>query len=93
MIAHEYRRDEWRDEAACADSDPDLFFPTPGGSATEAKAICAGCPVRDECLADAIRTGEEYGVRGGVSARQRRFMAHGRGRLVALPAWDGRLPR
>ena len=39
--------------AACVGTDPCLFFPDPGDLAaeSEAQAICAGCPVRDECYA------------------------------------------
>jgi WhiB family redox-sensing transcriptional regulator len=40
----------------------------------EAKAICAGCPVRLECLAYALDSGEAYGVWGGLSEDERRAM-------------------
>ena len=40
----------------------------------EAKAICAGCPVRDACLAYALDTGEAYGVWGGLSEDERRAL-------------------
>src|SRR5262249_32065599 len=45
----------WRDDAACTHTDPDLFFPigTTGAAATqidEAKQICHG-PARLPCLA------------------------------------------
>jgi WhiB family redox-sensing transcriptional regulator len=51
---------------ACRDSDPDLFFPGPGESADPAKAICAACRVRAECLALARANGERFGIWGGV---------------------------
>ena len=51
---------------ACVGSDPNLFFPLPGQSADEAKAICAGCQVRGACLARALANGERHGVWGGV---------------------------
>ena len=54
------------DGPACAGADPDLFFPLPGESADPAKAICAACPVRAECLALARARGEQFGVWGGV---------------------------
>jgi hypothetical protein len=50
--------------AACAGSDPALFFPE-NGDDTAAKAICGRCPVRASCLADATARGEQYGVWGG----------------------------
>ena len=65
----------WRDKAACGDADPDLFFPPDEGGkaqARKAKGICAGCPVRAECLEYAIRNGEHWGVWGGVAERDRR---------------------
>jgi hypothetical protein len=51
---------------ACRDADPGLFFPQPGESADAAIAICAGCPVRAECLELALAYGERFGVWGGV---------------------------
>lgn len=67
----------WRLDAACLDSDPTLFHSDgPGSHATiaaaKAKAICAGCPVRVQCLADANAVRDEHGVRGGLTARERK---------------------
>ena len=56
----------WRDRAACRDADPDLFFPLLGESADPARAICAACAVRAECLTLARARGEQFGVWGGV---------------------------
>jgi len=53
--------------AACVGTDPRLFFPDPGDLATEAEAICAGCPARAECYAGAVRRGERWGIWGGVN--------------------------
>ena len=41
---------EWQDLANCLGVDPDLFFPERGASTREAKAVCHGCIVRDDCL-------------------------------------------
>ncbi len=54
-------RGQWRSVAACRSADPDLFFPISDSGpaleqAVEAKAICATCRVRRECLAFALRT-------------------------------------
>jgi hypothetical protein len=62
----------WHDDAACRDAAPALFFPEVGGTATKAKAICAGCPVREQCLDDAIERNEEHGVWGGMTPEERR---------------------
>ena len=62
----------WTEQALCAQVDPELFFPDRGGSVREAKSICAVCPVRQECLADALQTRDKFGVRGGLSERERR---------------------
>ncbi len=67
------RRDEsWRQAAACRDSEVDMFFPASEDDAEPAKAICAQCPVRYECLDWAIRTRQDYGVWGGLTESERR---------------------
>lgn len=65
---------EWAERGACIGEDPDLFFPERGASTREAKAICRACPVQQECLEHAIRTGEKHGIWGGRSERERRRM-------------------
>ncbi|WP_213452867.1 WhiB family transcriptional regulator [Rhizomonospora bruguierae] len=62
---------------ACRDSDPGIFFPPDGSGAgpawdARAKAICAACPVWRPCLDWALRTGQEWGVWGGLNPQQRR---------------------
>lgn len=36
---------EWQDQALCAQTDPEAFFPEKGGSTREAKRICQACAV------------------------------------------------
>ena len=67
-------REPWMDDAACAEVGGDLWFPEKGGATKDAKTICAACPVREECLAYAIRNDEEHGIWGGVSRMERRRM-------------------
>ncbi|MBW4717413.1 WhiB family transcriptional regulator [Saccharothrix obliqua] len=45
-----------------------------------AKAICAGCPIRVECLEEelAFGTDNQYGVRGGLTAKERVALLRGR---------------
>lgn len=64
----------WQEQALCAQSDPDAWFPEKGASTREAKRICGRCEVRVECLEDALARDERYGIRGGLSERQRRNM-------------------
>jgi WhiB family redox-sensing transcriptional regulator len=62
---------EWTVKAVCAEGDPDVLFVT-GAAQREAAKICQACPVRLECLADALDNRIEYGVWGGMTERQRR---------------------
>lgn len=84
----------WRDRAACRNSDPDLFFPVGStGPALEeiraAKALCARCPVQDQCLAFALETNQDSGVWGGATEEERRklrrTMVRPRPRPFVLP--------
>lgn len=63
---------EWQEQALCAQTDPEAFFPDKGGSTREAKRICQACPVRDECLEYALANDERFGIWGGLSERERR---------------------
>jgi len=64
--------DVWQEAAACFGIDPDVFFPTTEEEAAPALMHCAGCHIREECLAWAIKNGERYGVWGGTTEQQRR---------------------
>ncbi len=66
---------DWRDLALCAEVDPELFFPDKGESSRPAKRVCASCPVRAECLQDALDRHEQFGVWGGLTERERRVLA------------------
>lgn len=61
----------WAKRGACVGHDPNVFFPTEGGSVDEAVTICSTCVVRAECLDYAVTTCVDAGVWGGTSARQR----------------------
>lgn len=62
----------WQEFANCLGVDPDLFFPERGASTREAKEVCRGCVVRDDCLEYALRNSEKFGIWGGMSERERR---------------------
>ncbi len=68
---------DWRHRAQCLDEDPELFFPhgTSGPALDQlalAKAVCAGCAVRAECLSWALTSGQDSGVWGGCCEQERR---------------------
>lgn len=79
---------EWMALANCRGLDPDVMFPSSGSkddvdesvndAVLAAKAVCAGCSVREECLEHALVNREEYGVWGGASERERRRMRRSR---------------
>ncbi len=64
---------DWTARSACRTSDPDDLFVT-GAAQNRAKAVCLGCPVRTECLADALDNRIEFGVWGGMTERERRAL-------------------
>src|ERR1700684_217793 len=70
-------RMNWREDAACRDADPDLFFPigTTGNALRqidEAKRICRRCPTKIQCLAWALENGITDGVWAGTTEDERR---------------------
>jgi WhiB family transcriptional regulator, redox-sensing transcriptional regulator len=78
----------WQDRAACAGTDAQLFFGPDGETGQQreireakAKAVCAVCPVRAQCLDCALGTSIKYGIWGGLNkeerARERRRRASG----------------
>jgi WhiB family redox-sensing transcriptional regulator len=62
---------DWTSSAACNTADPDELFVT-GAAQNRAKVVCRSCPVRAECLADALDNRVEFGVWGGMTERERR---------------------
>ena len=70
---------EWRSRAACRDVDAELFFPVAeagpayAAQVAQAKAVCAGCPVRAECLDEALAH-IPYGIAGGLTEHERRAL-------------------
>jgi WhiB family redox-sensing transcriptional regulator len=78
----------WQWRAACRGEDTGLFFPPSHFELKDekltrerrAKAICAVCPVRPECLEYAVRTKESHGIWGGLNELERRVMIRERER-------------
>jgi WhiB family transcriptional regulator, redox-sensing transcriptional regulator len=87
MFATEYtaviQEERWRAQARCADSSAalvDLFFSEQLDDILRAKAFCAECPVRQECLDGAIARREPWGVWGGELFANGKVLAHKRRR-------------
>jgi len=73
------QEDDWRDFAACRDTDPDLFFPVgTTGPAIEqidsAKQVCNQCAAQVDCLEFALASNQDSGVWGGTSEEERRTL-------------------
>jgi len=68
----------WMAQAACRTVDTALFFPGRGamGNIAKAKAVCADCPVKHNCLSYAIRTNQQVGIWGGQSGKTLRALRH-----------------
>ncbi|WP_285505545.1 WhiB family transcriptional regulator [Actinokineospora sp. NBRC 105648] len=64
---------DWRVRATCRDEDPDGLF-VRGAEQRKAKMVCIACPVRTECLAEALDNRIEFGVWGGMTERERRAL-------------------
>jgi WhiB family redox-sensing transcriptional regulator len=89
---------DWRELSACRQEDPELFFPVvpagPGLAQIErAKAVCARCQVRADCLRFAMETLQDHGVWGGTSEEERRALRRARNRRPAAQGagqgdWD-----
>ena len=69
----------WVRRAACRDARDDVHFPpgredSPGYrlAARAAKNACTACPVISQCLAYALENGENEGIWGGTTPRERR---------------------
>ncbi|HEX4980500.1 MAG TPA: WhiB family transcriptional regulator [Ilumatobacteraceae bacterium] len=74
--------ENWQDHANCLGVDPDLFFPERGASTREAKEVCRGCVVREDCLEFALQNGEKFGIWGGLSERERRRIRRQRAQVA-----------
>lgn len=61
----------WREEALCRTIGAELWFSDKKEEVTEAMRLCESCPVRRTCESWAVRTGQTYGVWGGVDVSGR----------------------
>ena len=66
-------RTAWVLQGLCLTTDPDKLF-VRGAAQRKAATMCRDCPVKAECLADALDNEVEFGVWGGMTERQRRAL-------------------
>jgi WhiB family redox-sensing transcriptional regulator len=73
---------DWQDSAACRGHSAAVFFAPAhferkdvrAARERQAKAVCASCAVRAECLQYALRIREPHGIWGGMSEVERRSL-------------------
>lgn len=83
----------WASDAACLNQDTEKFYALGGVTGwhesnpqkMEALAVCARCPVREDCLEWAIEQREDYGIWGGLDEVERRKMRRQRERAARQP--------
>ncbi|WP_129339743.1 WhiB family transcriptional regulator [Cellulomonas endophytica] len=64
----------WSAQASCGRDYPaDALF-VEGSAQREARSVCERCPVRLQCLADALDNRMDFGVWGGMTERERRAL-------------------
>ncbi len=68
---------KWDEFSACSSEDPNLFYNQDGETKADrtqreklAKAICATCIVRPECLDEALKINERNVFKAGMNTRQ-----------------------
>lgn len=87
--------DNWALSALCSQSDPEAFFPEKGSSGVSARKICEKCPVRAQCLREALKSqssmpdGRLHGIWGGYGEKSRselrkKFTSNGREPLASV---------
>jgi hypothetical protein len=86
VIGSLVNQEQWVEQAICSSTDAEVFFPERGMSPRDAKRVCYGCPVRQECLQYALETNQMYGVWGGLTEHERRNLkSH-----TPRPPWECR---
>ena len=74
--------EDWHGRGLCTGEAPDIFFPARGDPGTQARKICAACPVRRDCLEYAMEA-DEFGVWGGLDQQERRNLKRKKRRRAA----------
>lgn len=76
----------WAAQAACATAPPDSLF-VRGAAQREARVRCFSCPVRMQCLADALDSHTTFGVWGGLTERERRALLRQYPHITSWTEW------
>lgn len=79
--------ESWTTKAACAGRSPDELF-VQGAAQRQAREVCFSCPVRLECLVDALDNRIQFGVWGGMTERERRALLR---RAPSVESWHSAL--
>ncbi|MGA4669939.1 WhiB family transcriptional regulator [Propionibacteriaceae bacterium Y1923] len=72
MVDTKLPHQSWVELARCRGAEDDLF--PEGKQQKRAAAICIGCPVRQDCLIEALDNRLEWGIWGGLTERERRAL-------------------
>lgn len=75
------RSNDWTLRAKCRGME-DALFPD-AADQKRARQVCIGCPVRYECLAEALDNRIEWGVWGGMTERERRLLLRRRSEVAS----------
>ncbi|MEU9480498.1 WhiB family transcriptional regulator [Streptomyces sp. NPDC048191] len=70
--------------AGCRGIDPEEWF-VEGAAQSRNRSLCRGCSVRTECLAYALDQRMDFGIWGGMTARQRRALLR---RRPTVASWS-----
>ncbi|MPM03224.1 Transcriptional regulator WhiB [bioreactor metagenome] len=86
--------EDWAVHANCGGRFDELF--AEGAAQRKARGICMGCPVRVECLAEALDNRINWGMWGGLTERERRKILRENPEITEwadiLRAHDGKVP-
>jgi WhiB family transcriptional regulator, redox-sensing transcriptional regulator len=78
----------WRRDARCRGYGVNTFYPEKMGvnhpEVKIAKRICRQCPVQEQCLIDAINHGDQFGIQGNMTPRERRKLMRSLGSLLVV---------
>src|SRR5215203_6285942 len=78
------QHEDWTMRAKCRGME-DALFPE-ASDQKRARLLCSGCPVRFECLSEALDNRIEWGVWGGMTERERRLLLRQRSDVTSWRA-------
>lgn len=77
--------DLMKEKAACKGHGPEIFYADSGPLSSKtvksniirAKALCNSCGIQADCLMNAVNSGEEFGIWGGMTGKERAAIFEG----------------